>query len=209
MTGLVVFFMLCVAASMLFGKGLSESGSRSSTMAPAVDPEAEPLPRRGSLKVFRRIARPDLDRVDPALLIDLLGAMLSAGAPIGAALAVLGDSCPPPLSLSLQRVQGALALGADWETAWSSAVAQSDAATGATLRELDAALRFAALTGASSAGIVHACAGQLRRRRNSEAAQRAAMLGVRLVMPLGLCYLPAFICLGVLPVVLALIPQWG
>ncbi|MHA7294909.1 type II secretion system F family protein [Arthrobacter sp. HLT1-21] len=140
-------------------------------------------------------------------MIDLLGAMLAAGAPIEATLAVLGDSCPPPLSLSLQKVQGALALGADWETAWNSAISQSDAATGATLRELDAALRFAALTGASSAGIVHACAGQLRRRRNNEAEQRAATLGVRLVVPLGLCYLPAFICLGVLPVVFAMLPQ--
>lgn len=142
-------------------------------------------------------------------MIDLLGAMLSAGAPLGGALAALGDTCPPPLSLSVQRVQGALALGADWETAWTSAIAQSDATTGATLRELDAALRFAALTGASSAGMVHAYAGQLRRRRNSDAQRRAATLGVRLVVPLGLCYLPAFICLGVLPVVFALVPRWG
>ncbi|WP_459333415.1 type II secretion system F family protein [Arthrobacter sp. Hz1] len=207
MTGVLVFLVLCVAALLLTGSGRSGRGGQDPA-APGADPGPETPPRRGRLKTFGRPALRDLEGVDPALMIDLLGAMLAAGAPIEATLAVLGDSCPPPLSLSLQKVQGALALGADWETAWNSAISQSDAATGATLRELDAALRFAALTGASSAGIVHACAGQLRRRRNNEAEQRAATLGVRLVVPLGLCYLPAFICLGVLPVVFALLPQW-
>ncbi|MHA7154096.1 type II secretion system F family protein [Arthrobacter sp. TMN-50] len=218
MTGLMLFVLLSMVVLLLTGYGVRGSGGwRPGTGGqppgirggPGADPGAKPPPRQGRSGTSSRPAQRDPDQIDPALMIDLLGAMLAAGAPIGAALAVLGDSCPPSLSLSLQRVQGALALGADWETAWSTAVAQTDGTTGKTLRELGGALRFAALTGASSAGIVHACAGQLRRRRNSEAEQRAATLGVRLVLPLGLCYLPAFICLGVLPVVFALVPQWG
>ena len=210
MTGLLVFLMLCGAALLLAWSRPPQPGGRGHMVGHhGVAPGAKLPPRRGILTVPRRRARREPDRVDPALMIDLLGAMLSAGAPLGGALAVLGDTCPPPLSLSVHRVQGALALGADWETAWTSAISQSDATTGATLRELAAALRFAALTGASSAGIVYACAGQLRRRRNSDAQRRAATLGVRLVVPLGLCYLPAFICLGVLPVVFALVPRWG
>jgi pilus assembly protein TadC len=46
----------------------------------------------------------------------------------------------------------------------------------------------------------------LRRRRNREAEKRAAALGVRLVIPLGACALPAFVCLGVVPVLLSLLP---
>ncbi|WP_162148870.1 type II secretion system F family protein [Arthrobacter sp. H20] len=141
-------------------------------------------------------------------MIDLLGAILEAGAPVVDALTVLADSCPPSLARGLDGVAGALALGSDWEAAWDWAISRADIRTAGILREFDGALRFAALTGASSAGIVHACASQLRRRRNSEAERRAAVLGVRLVMPLGLCYLPAFICLGVLPVVIAVVPQW-
>jgi hypothetical protein len=41
---------------------------------------------------------------------------------------------------------------------------------------------------------------QAERRRLSQAAAR---LGVHLMLPLGLCYLPAFICLGLMPVVLS------
>ncbi|WP_418606028.1 hypothetical protein [Georgenia sp. SUBG003] len=36
-----------------------------------------------------------------------------------------------------------------------------------------------------------------------EAQEAAARLGVRLVLPLGLCFLPAFVLLGLVPVVLA------
>ncbi|MDN4610507.1 hypothetical protein [Arthrobacter burdickii] len=67
-------------------------------------------------------------------------------------------------------------------------------------------LRFATSTGAPSAALLHAHAAQLRRRHNREVDRKAAALGVQLVLPLGLCSLPAFICLGVVPVVLGLLP---
>jgi pilus assembly protein TadC len=99
-------------------------------------------------------------------------------------------------------VVSALAIGADWETAWrSSAVRQPD------ILELRDALGFAALTGAPSSAILYAQAARLRRERFRAAEKRAASLGVKLVIPLGLCSLPAFICLGVVPVLLALVPS--
>ena len=47
----------------------------------------------------------------------------------------------------------------------------------------------------------------MRRERFRAAEKRAASLSVKLVIPLGLCSLPAFICLGVVPVLLALVPS--
>lgn len=210
MTGLLVFSLLGAAFLLLsrswelggVGTGVEVPGRRTGGLA-------RRLP--GGVAHRGRPADPedrDADVVDTALMIDLLAAILIAGAPIGVALTVLADSSPPTLARGLRAVAGALSLGAEWEVAWNSAVARSDARTGHILLVLSNALRFAALTGASSAGIVHAHAEQLRRRRNSEAEQRAATLGVRLVVPLGLCYLPAFICFGVLPVILALVPEW-
>lgn len=202
MTGAVVFLLALTACWLL-------AGSFRSGMA-----ALQGNPQRAGRGQGRRAAG-DRDSpgeavppLDPAVMIDLLGAMLVAGAPVGDALAALAGSCPPPLARGLRCVTGALALGADWDAAWSSALSQSDRSTRRVLTELRDALRFAALTGASSAGMVHAYAAQLRRRRNGEAGRRAATLGVRLVVPLGLCYLPAFICLGVLPVVLVLLPRW-
>lgn len=202
MTGVLVFLLAFTGCWLLAGS------FRSGT----VELEGNPQ-RNGRGQGWRAFGSRDrsgeaVHPLDPAVMIDLLGAMLVAGAPVGDALAVLARSCPAPLARGLRYVTGALALGADWDAAWNSALSQSDSPTQRVLTELRDALRFAALTGASSAGMVHAYAGQLRRRRNGEAERRAATLGVRLVLPLGLCYLPAFICLGVLPVVLALLPRW-
>ena len=47
-------------------------------------------------------------------------------------------------------------------------------------------------------------AADLRREAVADVEVRAARLGVRLVLPLGLAYLPAFVLITVVPVVLAL-----
>lgn len=148
---------------------------------------------------------------DPALMMDLLGAMLTAGAPLTGALAVLARSCDPPVARRLETVRAALVLGTDWDTAWRPGRDRSPSRQEehASVHALCEALRFAGTTGAPSAAILHAHAAQLRRRRNREAEKRAAALGVRLVVPLGLCALPAFVCLGVVPVLLALVPALG
>ncbi|KAE8762071.1 secretion system protein, partial [Georgenia thermotolerans] len=43
----------------------------------------------------------------------------------------------------------------------------------------------------------------VRADRQRQAQEAAARLGVRLVLPLGLCFLPAFVLLGIVPVVVA------
>ncbi|TQJ38341.1 type II secretion system (T2SS) protein F [Arthrobacter sp. SLBN-112] len=138
---------------------------------------------------------------DTAMMLELVAAMLDAGAGIGRSLELVAASAVPQYRDSLRPVVSALAIGADWETAWrSSAVRLPE------ILELRDALGFAALTGAPSSAILYAQAARLRRERFRAAEKRAASLGVKLVVPLGLCSLPAFICLGVVPVLLALVP---
>ncbi len=72
------------------------------------------------------------------------------------------------------------------------------------LEHLGRALGFASRTGTPAARMLRAEALATRRRARREAEKRASSLGVRLVLPLGLCSLPALICLGVLPVVIGL-----
>ena len=139
---------------------------------------------------------------DTAMMLELVAAMLDAGAGIGRSLELVAASAVPQYRESLRPVVSALAIGADWETAWrSSAVRLPE------ILELRDALGFAALTGAPSSAILYAQAARLRRERFRAAEKRAASLGVKLVVPLGLCSLPAFICLGVVPVLLALVPS--
>lgn len=139
---------------------------------------------------------------DPAMMLELVAAMLDAGSGIGRSLELVAASASPDYSRALQPVVSALAIGADWETAWRSSEVRFP-----EILELRDALGFAALTGAPSSAILYAQAARLRRERFRAAEKRAASLGVKLVIPLGLCSLPAFICLGVVPVLLALVPS--
>jgi pilus assembly protein TadC len=139
---------------------------------------------------------------DTAMMLELVAAMLDAGSGIGRSLELVAASASIRYRAALRPVVSALSIGADWETAWrSSAVRLPE------ILELRDALGFAALTGAPSSAILYAQAARLRRERFRAAEKRAASLGVKLVVPLGLCSLPAFICLGVVPVLLALVPS--
>jgi pilus assembly protein TadC len=74
-----------------------------------------------------------------------------------------------------------------------------------------AAITVAALVALSTAvlGLVAAVGGRHRAEAAEARAQRA---GVLIAAPLGLCFLPAFLVLGVVPVVIGLagevLPQW-
>lgn len=138
---------------------------------------------------------------DPALMLELIGAMLDAGSGLGRSLELIAAHAAPGISRPLGPVVSALAIGADWETAWRGS--RSVPAPVLALRE---ALGFAALTGVPSSSILYAQASRLRREQFRDAERRAAALGVKLVIPLGLCSLPAFVCLGIVPVLLALLP---
>jgi pilus assembly protein TadC len=139
---------------------------------------------------------------DTAMMLELVAAMLDAGSGIGRSLELVAASASKDYSKALRPVVSALAIGADWETAWRSSEVRLPG-----VLELRDALGFAALTGAPSSAILYAQAARLRRERFRAAEKRAASLGVKLVIPLGLCSLPAFICLGVVPVLLALVPS--
>lgn len=165
---------------------------------------------------------------DPALMLDLVAAMLDAGQSLLPALGVLADVVDSGTAVCLRRVQAALALGASWAAAWDLAepdpvLAAPDSSGSPSFRfprrgpvppkapaaaQLRAALTFVATTGAPSAAVLLAEAAQLRRRRAREAERRAAALGVRLVVPLGLCALPAFLALTVVPLLLSLLPAF-
>lgn len=136
---------------------------------------------------------------DPALMLELIGAALDAGSGLGRSLELVARHADPRLRRHLDPVVSALALGAEWGTAW-----RSSGSVPAELRTLKNALGFAAATGVPSSAILYAQAARLRREQFRAAERRAAALGVKLVVPLGLCSLPAFVCLGIVPVLLAL-----
>ncbi|WP_205739665.1 type II secretion system F family protein [Georgenia sp. SYP-B2076] len=96
---------------------------------------------------------------------------------------------------ALEQAGTALLLGAPWAEAWESAPGM--------LTPLADALEPAWADGVAPGPLLRRAAESVRAGRHRQAQEAAARLGVRLVLPLGLCFLPAFILLGVFPVVIA------
>jgi tight adherence protein B len=120
--------------------------------------------------------------VPDVVLIDLVVAALEAGLP--AASAVASARCAAAASADATPGTG-------------------QALPGAVVR----AFALAERTGASAAELLRRAAADERAARRAAVAVAASRLGVRLVVPLGLAVLPAFVLLGVAPVVIGLAQQ--
>jgi len=69
----------------------------------------------------------------------------------------------------------------------------------------DSVLSFSRAAGVPASALLHAEADELRRVATADGERRAAELGTRLLLPLGVCILPAFIALGVAPIVVSIV----
>ena len=142
-----------------------------------------------------------------AVHADLLAACLDAGMGTGPALLAVpaprlghGRRQRPndPMAL-LQGVAALLALGADPEAAWQSIAHHDD------LAALAAAAKRSSAGGAAMADAVREHASRLRSSMADQAQRSAGRAGVAMTAPLGLCFLPAFLCLGLAPVIVGLL----
>jgi pilus assembly protein TadC len=155
----------------------------------------------GALLVVRRASAGPGVRVDEADLAaawDLLATCLGAGLTVPDAVGAAARRLPGSAGAALRRVAGLLALGADADDAWSAA-----AATPALAGFARQAGRSAS-TGAALGRAAAAEAGRLRAGLADRAEERAQRAAVRITAPLGLCFLPAFLVLGIVPVVIGL-----
>jgi pilus assembly protein TadC len=130
---------------------------------------------------------------------DLLGVVLGAGVPVGVALAAVAGVVGEPLAGPLRAVAGLYRLGAEPRRAWAGAPTE--------LAALGRVLARAGESGAAVTPALRAMAadGRAAERGRVEAGVRRA--GVWVLAPLGLCFLPAFVCLGVVPLVLGIADQ--
>ena len=134
--------------------------------------------------------------VDTALVLELLAAQLRAGLAPLAALGTLAEALNSrPLHTVCQRLQ----MGSSWGSAWSGSAA-------GTFGELRDALAPAYTGGAPSTALLLSLADAHRLSERRAAERAAGKLSVALVVPLGLCSLPAFICLGIVPILISLLP---
>lgn len=132
---------------------------------------------------------------------DLLASALASGADPISALEAVAPAIGEPLSPRLLGVAARLRLGATPRSAWSELAGVPG------VEPLAAAMVRSAESGAPLAESLRRAASDLRQAHRADLMARARVLGVRTVLPLGLCFLPAFLLLGVVPVVVSLVRQ--
>lgn len=147
------------------------------------------LPDQGSARERAEAAR------DLPLALDLLACVLRAGHPPSSASAAVASAVGGPVGVALASVASASVLGAPAQQAWQPVERLAGAA--ATARTM----ARAAHSGTALADELGRSAEALRVARAAAAEARIRRAAVLVVLPLGLCFLPAFICVGVLPLV--------
>ena len=177
------------ALTGLLGLGLAFTGRRW-TAALVHRAEVESAASNGAEQTS------NMPPVDTALVLELLAAQLRAGLAPLAALGTLAEALNSrPLHTVCQRLQ----MGSGWGSAWSGSAA-------GTFGELRDALAPAYTGGAPSTALLLSLADAHRLNERRAAERAAGKLSVALVVPLGLCSLPAFICLGIVPILISLLP---
>lgn len=184
------------ALTGLLGLGLAFAGRRW-TAALVHRAEAESIRTVNAGSEAEKPASPaDAAPVDTALVLELLAAQLRAGLAPLAALGALAEALNSrPLHVVCQRLQ----MGSGWGSAWSGSAV-------GTFSELRDALAPAYTGGAPSTALLLSLADAHRLSERRAAERAAGKLSVALVVPLGLCSLPAFICLGIVPILISLLP---
>jgi Flp pilus assembly protein TadB len=144
------------------------------------------------------------EQPDPLALAagwDLLAAGMRAGLADPVILRAVAEEFTGPAQRALREVADHLALGADAAAAWEPALRQPDTA------ELARAARRTARSGSGLADVAAETAAQVRASVAEQAEARAQRAAVWISAPLGVCFLPAFLCLGVLPVVAGMVQR--
>ncbi|GAB3679367.1 type II secretion system F family protein [Saccharopolyspora tripterygii] len=148
-------------------------------------------------------AQPD-ERTDPLVLAagwDLLAVGMRAGLPVPVIVRAVAVEVGGTARRTLHEVADHLALGSDPAAGWEPALRDPDTA------ELARAARRTARTGSALAEVAIELADRARSRSSELAEARAQRGAVWISAPLGMCFLPAFLCLGVLPVVLGMVDR--
>lgn len=159
---------------------------------------APPMPLAGG-RATRR-ARTSADTRLP-LILDLVAAVLRSGRPLADALALAAPAGDGEVAAALVRVAALARLGADPADAWAALPRDGPLAD-----VIPVAVR-SATSGVRLAAAFERLAEDLRADRTAAASARAQRVGVAAVGPLAACFLPSFVCLGIVPVVVQVARQ--
>jgi len=134
-------------------------------------------------------------------VVGLLAAAVRGGLPPAEALAMVCLALPGPAADSLALLPPRIALGVEPAEVWHGLEAD------VVLAPLGRTLARSARTGEPVADALDRLGTELAARARAETEDAARQVGVRAAVPLGLCLLPSFLLLGIVPVVAGLMAE--
>lgn len=133
--------------------------------------------------------------------VELLAVSLSAGAPMRTALEVVGGVQGAATAAVLSKVSGLLTMGVPEQLAWQELT--DDQTWGPVARDVARSAR----SGTSLVEVLHVHADEARLVSQEGALKKARTAGVRSVVPLVACFLPAFVLVGLVPIIAGLLGE--
>ena len=153
--------------------------------------------RRSEVPSVRR-RREAAERELPGV-VHLLATALESGCDVAQGLRLVCDALPGPAASALNVVPSRLALGVPAEAAWRPVLDSPE------LAPLGRAMVRAHRSGAPVTDEVARLAVELDGRARARVEDRARTVGVKAAVPLGVCLLPSFLLIGIVPLVAGLL----
>lgn len=135
--------------------------------------------------------------------LDFLAVALDAGAPLPAAVQAVAEVSPQPTADLLHGLARSAGLGVDPAESWG-------ALTGHPVWGRAAAdVVRSARSGTGLADTLRMHAAEARQEHRDRTIKAARTVGVKSVLPLMVCFLPAFVLVGVVPIIVGLLQGMG
>lgn len=133
--------------------------------------------------------------------LELMASCLAAGLPVRGAAAAVAGAYGGPLADDVGGVLAQIAIGDSEGHAWLRLA--DDPVWSLVARDLARSVQ----SGATLVDLLHRHAERARKERHGVIVEAARTVGVRSVLPLMACYLPAFLLVGIVPVVAGTLPR--
>ncbi len=153
----------------------------------------------GRLEPRRLVQQRDRARADLPTALDLLDGCVAAGLPLRSAVAAVGAATGGPLAELLERVTAHTSVGFSDAQAWQAL--SDDPVLGALAKDLARGCD----SGTALRPVLQQHAAEARSAAAADVQARARALGVRTIIPVSACFLPAFLLVGVVPILAGLV----
>lgn len=188
---------LALVAAVAVGVGMQAGGDRLAVVGWALAPVVMTVcvVVLGRLEPSRTRRRREQLRADLPHALELMSACLAAGMPLRAAASAVAGCFEGPVADDLHQVLALVNLGTSDIEAWASLGSSPE------WRPTVVDLVRSVESGTMMVEVLVHHARDARRARSAAIEVRAKAVGVRSVLPLMVCFLPAFLLVGVIPTV--------